>query len=105
MLERRHLTVLCLTAAAALSGCGSRDAQGSAGVSRASEGLLQVVGPWEIVSIDPLRSGYLFTRMEATETFLDAADDGSPLPAIAQEWSVSPDGLTWRFELRRNVRF
>ena len=101
--DRLRAAVFVLTIAA-LSACG-RSHPESATAAGDSEDMLQVVGPWEIVSIDPLRSGYLFTRMQATETFLDAADDGSPRPAVARDWSVSSDGLTWRFELRPNIRF
>ncbi len=32
-------------------------------------------------------------------TTLDAG--GRPIPGIAQSWSVSPDGLTWTFQLRK----
>ena len=68
-------------------------------------GELLVVGPWEIPSLDPLGSGSQFMRMQVTETLVDAASDGTVLPGLAAEWSTSPDGLEWRFELREGVRF
>ena len=45
---------------------------------------LQIVGPWEIGGLAPASSGYIFTRMQITETLTDATDDGTPFPALAQ---------------------
>ena len=66
---------------------------------------LQIVGPWEISGLAPASSGYVFTRLQVTETLLDAADDGQPRPALAQRWRRSADGLVWQFELRAGARF
>ena len=66
---------------------------------------LQIVGPWEISGLAPASSGYVFTRLQVTETLLDAADDGQPRPALARLWRRSADGLVWQFELRPGARF
>ncbi|MDH6165462.1 peptide/nickel transport system substrate-binding protein [Variovorax boronicumulans] len=66
---------------------------------------LQIVGPWEIGGLAPASSGYVFTRMQITETLMEAGDDGTPLPGLAVRWQVSPDGLAWHFTLRTTARF
>lgn len=66
---------------------------------------VRVIGPWELSSLDPLRNGYLFTRMQVAETLVDYDSHGRPVPALAARWDVSPDGLQWRFTLRPGVRF
>jgi peptide/nickel transport system substrate-binding protein len=71
----------------------------------AAAGVLRVVGPWEINSLEPASAGYLFTRMQVTETLTDADEAGCALPGLAARWDTSPDGLRWRFELRPGARF
>lgn len=66
---------------------------------------LRVIGPWELSALDPLRSGYMFSRMQVTETLVDYDIAGSPVPGLASAWEVSEDGLRWRFHIRRDVRF
>ena len=70
-----------------------------------AQGELLVVGPWEILSLDPLGSGAQFMRMQVTETLVDAANDGTVLPGLAVRWSTSSDGLEWRFALPLGTRF
>ncbi len=76
-----------------------------AAAAAASARTLRVVGPWELNGLEPGLAGYLFTRMQVTETLVDADDDGRLLPGLAARWTVSGDGLRWRFDLRPNARF
>lgn len=67
--------------------------------------VLRVVAPWEITGLDPARSGYIFARMQIAETLVGADNGGLPEAAIAQSWSVSADGRTWRFVVRTGTTF
>jgi peptide/nickel transport system substrate-binding protein len=67
--------------------------------------LLRIVAPWEITGLDPVRSGYIFQRMQVAETLVGADDAGAPLPGLATQWDISDDRLQWRFVLRRGARF
>jgi peptide/nickel transport system substrate-binding protein len=67
--------------------------------------VLKVAAPWEIGSLDPSKSGYIFTRLEVTETLVDVDGQGNLAPGLAARWSVSPDQKTWRFALRSGARF
>lgn len=71
----------------------------------AQERTLKVVGPWEIGGIDPDQSGYVFSRMQVAETLVTADATGKLLPALAETWSSSTDGLSWRFALRQGALF
>jgi len=66
---------------------------------------LRIVGPWEISGLAPAQSGYMFTRLQVTETLMGAGDDGRPEGALAQRWRTSADGLVWQFDLRPGARF
>ncbi|MCT7373664.1 ABC transporter substrate-binding protein [Chelativorans salis] len=86
--------------AAAATAIGLSSAAGSA-----EERPLKVVGPWEIGGIDPAQSGYVFSRLQVAETLVSADPTGKLVPALAEQWSVSEDGLTWRFRIRAGATF
>lgn len=66
---------------------------------------LSIVGPWEISTLEPSRSGYLFLRMQVAEALVGTDLEGKAAPGLAERWEVSPDGLQWRFFLRPDARF
>lgn len=70
-----------------------------------AQGVLDVVAPWEIGSLDPSRHGYVFTRLQVAETLVDVDRAGALSPGLASQWSVSEDGLIWALTLREGVVF
>lgn len=66
---------------------------------------LKVAGPWEITGIEPAQTGYVFSRLQVAETLVTADREGKLVPALAERWSVSADGLTWRFLVRDDALF
>jgi peptide/nickel transport system substrate-binding protein len=71
----------------------------------AADKVFDVVAPFEIGGLDPSMSGFIFQRMQITETLLEADAKGQPLPALAEKWSVSDDGKQWTFAIRQGVKF
>ena len=67
---------------------------------------LNLIGPWEIHSLEPSSSsGILFTRMQIAETLVDADNRGTLQPGLATRWQAAPNQLSWRFTLRDGARF
>ena len=100
MLDRRWF--LGSTAASMLP--VSAWAAGSARAQAGSE-TLRVVTPWEVSSLEPSRAGYVFVRMQVSETLLGADDGGLPRPSLATAWDMADDRLSWRLMLREGARF
>ena len=71
----------------------------------AEDRVFDVVAPFEIGGLDPAISGFIFQRMQITETLLEADEKGQPLPALAEKWSVSADSKQWSFSIREGVKF
>jgi len=78
---------------------------GTALPALANDGVLDVVAPFELKGPDPLQSGNIFLKMDVVETLVDTDAQGRLLPGLATGWQASPDGLTWRFDLRGGVVF
>ena len=99
------LALLASLLMAPLAGCN-----GSPAISDTTPGPDRLVrlADSEIRGLDPQVYSDLASLRVAADQFegltrFDGA--GSPQPGLASGWTVSPDGLIWRFTLRRNARF
>lgn len=95
------LAALCLVicVAGAIAGCN---------FSGGKTGVLRYAIGGEPESIDPRKSTSIAAANIQAQLFegLTALDaNHTPVPAVAETWSVSADGLTYTFQLRRNARW
>src|SRR5688572_24847600 len=54
---------------------------------------------------DPLHGAVQASRLISREGLTLPNRDGRAQPRLAETWTESPDGLTWRFKLRNNAYF
>lgn len=66
---------------------------------------LTLAAQWEPKTIDPHEYGYTGHRIGYTESLTGVDYEGKVIPSLATDWSVSPDGKTWTFNLRKGVVF
>ena len=92
--------VASVAAVLVVSGCS-----GGQNTTSAPEQPLKVVGQFELHSLDPATSGGFFTRLQVTETLVDADNQGVLQPGLATEWAIAGDNLSWRFTLREDALF
>lgn len=99
--------LLGLSALALLAACGRRDA--SPGTPSASARTLHIGNAAEPADLDPHLAAVLNDQIVTTALFegLTVLDERttSPLPAAAESWTTSPDGLTWTFRLRDGLKW
>lgn len=88
-------------AVAALVACTAQTASAPQPASQA----LQVVGQFEVHSLDPGTAGGTFTRLQVAETLVDADARGELRPGLATAWKPSSDGRSWTFTLRPDATF
>ena len=87
----------------------AQEATGGSGVASGPVGKAVVtISAQTTGTVDPIQAGGSdFTNIQGlynrlTETLLDSL---KRTPGIATEWSMSPDGLTWEFKIRKGVKF
>lgn len=96
----RRLGVAAVTAA--LCGCGGGED------AKVGGSILRTQINSDIVSSDPGMKRDLNTDavlLHVVEGLVASREDGSVGPMLARAWTVSPDGRTYRFALRPEVRF
>ncbi|KJE34350.1 ABC transporter substrate-binding protein [Thalassospira sp. HJ] len=74
-------------------------------MAAADDEVLDIASPLEISGLDPAKSGYVFSRMQAAETLFTVNRQGQLVPMLASDTHVSDDGLIWHIELRDGVEF
>lgn len=67
--------------------------------------LLLSAEPQVLTAIANTAFNVVYVSAKATEGLLTYDFDLNPQPALAREWSISSDGLTYRFALREGVRW
>jgi oligopeptide transport system substrate-binding protein len=98
----------CLVSLAAilLGGCGQRETAAEAGIRTRT---LLVGNAAEPGDLDPHLASILNDQIVVTALFegLTLLDERTttPLPACAESWTVSPDGLVWTFKLRPGLQW
>ncbi|MCC4273577.1 ABC transporter substrate-binding protein [Marinomonas communis] len=66
---------------------------------------VKINAAFEFSSIDPSRSGYVFTRMQVLETLLNVDEKGALTAGLASDWEILEQGKRWRLTLRDDVVF
>jgi oligopeptide transport system substrate-binding protein len=114
---RPRVLLATVLLALALGGCGGGDRKAGAEAASAQQGsssagfdpttLRRGNGP-EPESLDPqlarTESAFNILR-DLFEGLTAVGPDGSPVPAAAESWTMSPDGLEYRFALRPGLRW
>lgn len=94
----KSIKKMLIASAIGLASCASLAAE-------QQDKLVRIAAPFEIKGADPALSGDILLRMDVVETLVEVNSHGEPIPALAQSWQVSADGLNWQLKLRDNVRF
>ena len=88
-----------------IAGSKAADGQSTTTTQKEDQQNLIVVTPWELTSLDPSKSGFIFQRLQLAETLVDAAQNADLKPMLAQSWSANDKGDVWTFVLRDGVKF
>jgi peptide/nickel transport system substrate-binding protein len=78
------------------------------GATPESGGTWTIVATNEPDTLDPHKTGAAITQTilrNVCDPLISKALDGSYVPGLATDWTVSDDGLTWDFNLRSDVTF
>jgi len=88
------------------SACGSADKD--AAVKRLRSNTVVIGMPWEPRTLNPYRgvdSASYFSQTLIHGGLVRYNEKGDILPGLAESFSISPDGKTYTFNLRKNLKF
>lgn len=104
-LSRRHF--LSAAAAAFLTtAVGIRSLPAMAGSIEASQDTLVFLNYRDLRDLNPhLYGGEMFAQEMLFEGLVTLGNDGSYHPAVAESWTISPDGRTYTFKIRSGITF
>lgn len=104
--HRAWLAAGSATAAALLlAGCGSAGASGSGTGERVDGGTIRYAHLQETPCIYGGWVQQAYLSRQVLDSLVSQTEDGSIVPWLAEEWSVSEDKLTWTFQLKDGVQF
>lgn len=98
----------CLILTMLLSGCGGNK---SAGTTKAADGKrdnLNFAILAESKELDPHKSSDTLTYillLQVFDTLIKVQPDGQLVPALAEKWTISPDGKEILFTIKKGVKF
>jgi len=100
MTQRRDLFPLAASIGATLAMPHLARAQGARVFNRGNGAEPQTLDPQRSTGVP--ESGL---QQDLFEGLTTNAPDGSPVPGMAERWTVSEDGLVWRFTIRGNAKW
>lgn len=104
--HRAWLAAGSATAAALLlAGCGSAGAAGTGTGERVDGGTIRYAHLQETPCIYGGWVQQAYLSRQVLDSLVSQTEDGSIVPWLAEEWSVSEDKLTWTFQLKDGVQF
>ncbi|MCK8782272.1 ABC transporter substrate-binding protein [Rhizobium sp. NTR19] len=74
-------------------------------VSALAQDELRVVEPFQLQRLDTQTGGFQLRANGVTETLVQTNPEAAVLPALAERWETSENGLKWTFYLRPDVTF
>lgn len=102
-LFRKGIALMLVTMAVALGGCSGDKAEGT------SDGTITIGIPQDLEDgLDPHKVSAAGTKeilFNIFEGLVKYDEFGNLIPALAQKYEISEDGLTYRFSLRSGVKF
>jgi len=103
----RRILALILLVAVLLTACGKKKAEGPEGRKAANELAVGIAQDLDD-SLDPhvaVKAGTREVMFNVFEGLVKPTSEGDLVPAVAEDWSLSEDRLTYSFRLRDGVKF